>query len=48
MVYRLAVSPGARSLRCLPPQSGRVVRPLLDLERAELRRLATAAGLPVR
>jgi tRNA(Ile)-lysidine synthase len=46
MVYRLAVSPGARSLRCLPPQSGRVVRPLLDLERAELRRLATAAGLP--
>jgi tRNA(Ile)-lysidine synthase len=46
MVYRLAVSPGARSLRCLPPQSGRVVRPLLDLERAELRGLATAAGLP--
>jgi tRNA(Ile)-lysidine synthase len=46
MVYRLAVSPGARSLRCLPPQSGRVVRPLLDFERAELRRLATDAGLP--
>jgi tRNA(Ile)-lysidine synthase len=46
MVYRLAVSPGARGLRCLPPQGGRVVRPLLDLERAELRRLATAAGLP--
>src|SRR4051794_9471241 len=46
MVYRLAVSPGSRSLRCLPPQSGRVVRPLLELERAELRRLATDAGLP--
>ncbi len=46
LVYRLAASPGVRSLRCLPAQSGRVVRPLLDLERAELRRLATAAGLP--
>jgi tRNA(Ile)-lysidine synthase len=46
LVYRLAVSPGARSLRCLPAQSGRVVRPLLELERAELRRLATEAGLP--
>jgi len=46
MIYRLAVSPGARSLRCLPAQSGRVVRPLLELERAELRRLALEAGLP--
>jgi len=46
LVYRLAVSPGARSLRCLPAQSGRVVRPLLELERPELRRLATDAGLP--
>lgn len=46
MIYRLAVSPGARSLRCLPAQSGRVVRPLLDLERADLRRLAIEAGLP--
>ncbi len=45
-LYRLAVSPGARSLRCLPAQSGRIVRPLLELERAELRRLATAATLP--
>ncbi len=45
-VYRLAVSPGARGLRCLPAQSGRVVRPLLELERADLRRLATEAGLP--
>jgi tRNA(Ile)-lysidine synthase len=46
VVYRLAVSPGARGLRCLPARSGRVVRPLLELERADLRRLATEAGLP--
>jgi tRNA(Ile)-lysidine synthase len=46
VVYRLAVSPGTRSLRCLPARSGRVVRPLLDMERAELRRLASEAGLP--
>ena len=46
VVYRLAASPGARGLRCLPAQSGRVVRPLLGLERADTRRLATAAGLP--
>src|SRR5919198_570756 len=46
LIYRLAVSPGARGLRCLPAQSGRVVRPLLDLERDELRRLAVAAALP--
>jgi len=45
-LYRLAVSPGARSLRCLPAQSGRIVRPLLELERAELRQLAIAATLP--
>jgi tRNA(Ile)-lysidine synthase len=46
LIYRLAVSPGARGLRCLPAQSGRVVRPLLDLERDDLRRLAVAAALP--
>jgi tRNA(Ile)-lysidine synthase len=45
-VYRLAVSPGARSLRCLPAHSGRVIRPLLDLERGELRQLAIEASLP--
>jgi tRNA(Ile)-lysidine synthase len=45
-IYRLAVSPGARSLRCLPAQSGRVIRPLLELERAELRQLAIEAALP--
>lgn len=46
VVYRLAVSPGARSLRCLRAASGRVVRPLLELDRAETRRLAAGAGLP--
>jgi tRNA(Ile)-lysidine synthase len=46
ILYRLAVSPGSRALRGLQAQSGRVVRPLLDLERGETRNLATAAGLP--
>jgi len=46
VIYRLAVSPGARALRGLPAQSGRVVRPLLELERVETRRLAARAGLP--
>lgn len=46
VVYRLAVSPGARALRGLPAQAGRVVRPLLGLERADTRRLASRAGLP--
>src|SRR3954451_23819102 len=46
MVYRLAVSPGVRSLRCLPAQSGRVVRPLLGLERTDLRGLPIEADLP--
>jgi tRNA(Ile)-lysidine synthase len=46
VLYRLAVSPGVRALRGLPAQSGRVVRPLLGLERAETRRLAAEAGLP--
>jgi tRNA(Ile)-lysidine synthase len=46
LLYRLAVSPGARSLRCLPAQSGRVIRPLRELERGELRELAIGAALP--
>lgn len=46
ILYRLAVSPGGRALRGMPAQSGRVVRPLLELERAEVRRLAAEAGLP--
>ncbi len=46
ILYRLAVSPGARALRGLRAQSGRVVRPLLELDRDETRRLASEAGLP--
>src|SRR5919201_6340960 len=42
LLYRLAVSPGSRALRGLRPRSGRVVRPVLELERAETRALATA------
>ena len=46
MLYRLASSPGRRALLGLPAQRGRIVRPLLALERAEARRIATEAGLP--
>jgi tRNA(Ile)-lysidine synthase len=46
VLYRLAVSPGARGLLGLPSRSGRVVRPLLALERTRTRELAVAAGLP--
>lgn len=46
VIYRLAVSPGARSLLGLAPRSGRVVRPLLALGRERARQLALAAGLP--
>jgi tRNA(Ile)-lysidine synthase len=46
VLYRLAVSPGARALLGLAPRSGRVVRPLLALDRGRTRELAQAAGLP--
>jgi tRNA(Ile)-lysidine synthase len=45
VLYRLAVSPGARGLLGLGPRNGRVVRPLLGLDRADTRRLAAAACL---
>jgi tRNA(Ile)-lysidine synthase len=45
-LYRLATSPGSRALLGLPPRNGRVVRPLLALERERTRELALAAGLP--
>jgi tRNA(Ile)-lysidine synthase len=45
-IYRLATSPGSRALLGLPPRNGRVVRPLLALERERTRELALAAGLP--
>jgi tRNA(Ile)-lysidine synthase len=46
VLYRLASSPGRRALLGLPARRGRLVRPLLAVERSELRRLATEAGLP--
>ena len=46
VLYRLAVSPGSRALLGMPPQRGRIVRPLLALERERVRELAAAAGLP--
>ena len=46
LVYRLATSPGSRALLGLAPRSGRVVRPLLALERERIRELALAADLP--
>jgi tRNA(Ile)-lysidine synthase len=46
VLYRLAVSPGARALRGMAERSGRIVRPLLSLERVRVRELAGVAGLP--
>jgi tRNA(Ile)-lysidine synthase len=46
VVYRLASSPGTRALLGLAPRSGRVIRPLLALERERARELALAAALP--
>lgn len=46
VLYRLASSPGRRALLGLPARRGRVVRPLLGLDRADLRALASEAALP--
>jgi tRNA(Ile)-lysidine synthase len=48
MLYRLATSPGRRALLGLRPRRGAVVRPLLSLDRDEVRQLVTEAGLPFR
>lgn len=45
-LYRLASSPGSRSLLGLSERSGRVIRPLITLTRDRTRRLAEAAKLP--
>jgi tRNA(Ile)-lysidine synthase len=45
-IYRLAASPGSRALLGLAPRNGRVVRPLLGLEREHVRELVGIAGLP--
>jgi tRNA(Ile)-lysidine synthase len=46
VLYRLAASPGRRALLGLPARRGRLVRPLLSVERSETRGLAAEAGLP--
>lgn len=38
-LYRLAVSPGTRPLLAMPPRSGHLIRPLLALDRNDIRRL---------
>ena len=48
VLYRLATSPGRRALLGLQARHGAVVRPLLALGGDEVRRLASAAGLPFR
>jgi tRNA(Ile)-lysidine synthase len=45
VLYRLAVSPGSRALLGMPPRRGRLVRPLLDVTRAEVREYLRARGL---
>lgn len=46
VLYRLASSPGSRALLGLAPRNGRVIRPLMGLERERVRELAEASGLP--
>ena len=45
VLYRLAVSPGRRALLGMPPRRGRLVRPLLEVTRAETREYCSARGL---
>ena len=46
VLYRLVSSPGSRALLGLAPRNGRVIRPLIGLERERVRELAEAAALP--
>jgi tRNA(Ile)-lysidine synthase len=46
VLYRLAVSPGTRSLAAMPASRGAVIRPLLSLSRGQVRAAAEDAGLP--
>jgi tRNA(Ile)-lysidine synthase len=45
VLYRLAVSPGRRALLGMAAQRGRLVRPLLDVTREEVRSYLRARGL---
>jgi tRNA(Ile)-lysidine synthase len=45
VLYRLAVSPGSRALHGMAPRRGRLVRPLLDVTRDEVRDYLNARGI---
>jgi tRNA(Ile)-lysidine synthase len=45
VLYRLAVSPGSRALLGMAPRRGRLVRPLLEVTRSEVRDYLRARGL---
>ena len=45
VLYRLAVSPGSRALLGMAPRRGRLVRPLLDVTREEVRSYLSHRGL---
>lgn len=45
-LYRLASSPGARALLAMPARSGRIVRPLLGVDRRTVRQVAETSGVP--
>jgi tRNA(Ile)-lysidine synthase len=45
ILYRLAASPGRRALLGMPPRSGRLVRPLLDITREETATWCRERGL---
>jgi tRNA(Ile)-lysidine synthase len=45
VVYRLATSPGRRALVGMEPRRGRLVRPLLEVSRADTRAYCRARGL---
>ncbi|MGH2960364.1 MAG: tRNA lysidine(34) synthetase TilS [Solirubrobacterales bacterium] len=44
ILYRLFASPGRRALAGMSPRRGRIVRPLLDVRRSELREWLTEQG----
>src|SRR5579875_2270398 len=48
ILYRLASSPSRRALLGMSPREGRLVRPLLELTRAQTAAYCTARGLPWR
>ncbi|MEA2340332.1 MAG: tRNA(Ile)-lysidine synthase, partial [Solirubrobacteraceae bacterium] len=48
VLYRLAASPGRRALLGMPARSGRLVRPLLSVTRAETAAWCADRGLPWR